>query len=329
MTERHAAKQRHRHHAAHGHSTGPLVGTLLVIIIMAGFVLLGTLAEQNSSHLSPTAYAVATDTQPPITNDTRQSLDRPIPGAVVTLSARWTDNGQLIKAILETDEEGSLVNRTTVPLNGSEALASFSWQNTAVQAGTTVRWRIYAMDAAGNVGASPKLSFTVKAAVAACPSCPSPTDWGRCTSTPVRPSVREGRQNRTAYECSDATDFNCRAKTETQTCTLAPADAALDAISAARDAIAAADSENRDVSKAMDMLTEAELAYAGGNYTDAQGRAQDAVKAIGAPAGPVPVELITVIVVLIAVVAGLVLYFSHKRTVTKLMTELEEKLPKM
>jgi hypothetical protein len=274
----------------------------------------GTDIDGNANDTDPT-FTVEADTEPPqfVAGSLKQSTDKPVEGGVVEMTASFTDNSLLVKAVIETTESGKLQNITTVDLSGTAATATYRWRNPSVKPATIVKWRMYAVDGSGLVTVTPQLNFTVQETPKVCPRCPEPTAFSRCGLT----SDKTYKQSRTVYECSEATDFECKLKQEIKSCTPTPQDAAFDAIASARQALIDAQAEGRDTTVAQDILTEAELAYASGNYTGAQSRAQDVVKAIGAPSKPVPVELIVVVIALVAIVAGTVLYFSRKRTGAK------------
>lgn len=105
------------------------------------------------------------DLKAPSWYDQAQSSSSPLPDATITLSAKWKDDVGLSKAILETDETGTLENKTAYgspqTLTGKSDTSSFSWKNTNIESGVTVHWRIYASDTFGNWNQTDVMSFTV------------------------------------------------------------------------------------------------------------------------------------------------------------------------
>ncbi|MEM5814746.1 MAG: hypothetical protein QXD77_02925, partial [Candidatus Aenigmatarchaeota archaeon] len=270
---------------------------------------IGVDMEDNRNETDPT-FDVVDDTQAPVAGAPVQSANQIVPGGTIDLSVRWTDNGEMVKAVIETDETGTLANKTVeIPLKGSDALATYRWQNPSVKAGTTVKWRMYGMDLAGNMAVSDQSSFLIAEAVAGCPHCPAPSDWSKCTLVEVSAGVKEGRQTRTNYECSEETGFTCKAKTESVACTVTPAESALNAITEARAAIDAANAKGIDTSQAQSILSDAEFAYAGNDYATAQGKAEEAKRIAESPA---PELLPIAALVALLIIAGGGFYANKK-----------------
>jgi hypothetical protein len=256
----------------------------------------------GSEIVTDPAFEVQPDTTAPTVKNAAQSKDSIQQGTTVTLSANLSDNGALNTAILETNEDGTLKNRTTKPVSGQTATVSFDWQNKNVKAGTTVTWRIYATDAAGNVGKGTQKSFTVTEPEKFCPACPQATGWNKCAK-----SV----QTRTAYFCDKSTNYQCQSKSEQQACIMAPADLAIEAVTAARTAVEIAVSQGLDVAKAQETLSEAEFAYASQDYATAQTKAAEA-KALAEGAQPPTSPIYLIGAVLVVLAASIVAVFAKK-----------------
>jgi len=252
-------------------------------------------------------FVIQPDTVPPTITKVEQSADRVPQGSILLLSAELSDNAGLSQAILETDEDGTLRNRTSKGLAGRSATVTFEWQNPAVEKGKLVKWRIYAVDASGNSAASKEMSFTITEAAEICPVCPPPTEWGRCT---------KGQQSRAIYICDETTGFLCEAKVDTRPCEMSPADLAFDAITDARNAISVALAEGKDVSEAQLVLIGAELAYADEDYATAKAKAEEAkslAEAAVAPFAPIDVTYVLGAILIVAIVAVVAVFAKKKQ----------------
>ncbi len=84
-------------------------------------------------------------------------------GEVANLFALWYDADLgLSNATISTNETGSFVNSTTVPLTGSLEWSDFEWTNsTPLPNGTAVAWRIWGSDIAGNWNVTDDMIITV------------------------------------------------------------------------------------------------------------------------------------------------------------------------
>jgi len=269
----------------------------------------------GSTVITDPAFVVQPDKTAPTVTNSAESAPSIVQGGTVTLKADLGDNGALSLAILETDEDGTLRNMTTKPVNGQAASVSFDWQNKNVLAGKTVKWRIYASDVAGNSAAGPQLSFTVTEAAKTCPTCPPATQFGKCSNS---------LQTRTIYTCDASTNYLCQAKSDSQSCTVSPADTAFDAINAARDAIATASGKGNDVSEATTKLDEAELAYANKDYAAAQAAAI-AAKNLAESSGGTAVNPTYIIGAgLLVIAASIVAVFAKKKDLLKPKAKIEK-----
>ncbi len=109
---------------------------------------------------------VIEDKEAPAITAIKQSTDIAGIGAIVLININVTDNAALGWALLETDEAGVLGNKTVYgsPANlAGENFASiaFNWRNGSIKDGTTVKWRVYINDTAGNSVVSEQKSFRV------------------------------------------------------------------------------------------------------------------------------------------------------------------------
>ena len=86
-------------------------------------------------------------------------------GDTIKLSAYWTDNIRLSKALLATNETGTWENKTSYgspkSLTGTSAWSNFTWSNSSIALGTLVSWRIYANDTTGNTNYTGLISFRI------------------------------------------------------------------------------------------------------------------------------------------------------------------------
>ncbi|MBI4015542.1 MAG: PQQ-binding-like beta-propeller repeat protein [Candidatus Aenigmarchaeota archaeon] len=109
---------------------------------------------------------VIEDTESPVITAIKQSTDIAGIGAVVLININVTDNAALGWATLETDESGIFGNKTVygspVNLRGDNfANIAFNWRNGSIKDGTTVKWRVYINDTAGNWIVSDQKSIRV------------------------------------------------------------------------------------------------------------------------------------------------------------------------
>ncbi len=116
--------------------------------------------RSNVNTTSATYFTV--DTTPPQWNSQSQNATIIPTGGSIKLSAHWTDNIQLSGAILSTNESGSWQNITTSSLSGTSGWNNFTWSNSSVTSGTTVAWKIYANDTAGNYNITNTMTFKVE-----------------------------------------------------------------------------------------------------------------------------------------------------------------------
>ncbi|RLG01856.1 hypothetical protein DRN58_00840 [Thermococci archaeon] len=113
-------------------------------------------------------------------------------GDTIKLSAYWTDNIELSRALLETNETGTWENKTSYEspqdLTGTSDWSNFTWSNSSITPGTKVGWRIYANDTTGNINQTNVMSFTV-------------WGWSEISDSYLSPSgIKEG----------DSTTMNCK-----------------------------------------------------------------------------------------------------------------------
>lgn len=83
----------------------------------------------------------------------------------VKLYAYWTDDANLSQAILETNESGVWENKTAygspLTFTSNESWSNFTWQNSSVQPGQAVGWRIWANDSSNKFNVTGTMSFLV------------------------------------------------------------------------------------------------------------------------------------------------------------------------
>lgn len=135
----------------------------------------GTFADVNITVCGSPNYVMtlgaivftAGDTTAP-TCTIAESTGTPPEGAMVTLTASCSDDTELSKITLYTDESGTLtaINSYGSPasVSGNTKNVSFVWNNPAIKKDTTVLWKVVATDSSGNEGDSATLAFTVGAA---------------------------------------------------------------------------------------------------------------------------------------------------------------------
>jgi len=164
-----------------------VAGTLSVLVVLMLFPALGY-AESNvlmdadllftfehspfleGPPISPISFDSSTnDTSLPTWQKQIQSLSNPEEGDTVLLYARLKDDVAISQAILSTDELGYWTNWTgryesPAHSHGTKSeWAVFSWRNPAIKNGTTVSWKIWFNDSAGNWNVTGIMSFTVRA----------------------------------------------------------------------------------------------------------------------------------------------------------------------
>ncbi|MBI4015541.1 MAG: hypothetical protein HY362_02395 [Candidatus Aenigmarchaeota archaeon] len=278
---------------------------------------IATDVDGNTNDTDP-SFVIEPDTSVPTLIESKQSKESVSVGGTVELTARWRDNGELKRAILSLDTGSGYKNLTTTDLSGSEAVARFVWQDLKIKGGTTVKWRIYAIDAGDNIAVTPENSFSVEVGAKSCPICPQPTEFGVCAS---------GKQSRDTYVCDDTTNYECQLVKEDQSCKaddkdkplLEPKDSAKSAIDSARTAIEAAKAKGINVVEAERLFKEAEAAFSAEKYADAENSAIQAQNALETKdiKPPITVGIETWIaigvVAAIAIIAGVYMGFVRGR----------------
>jgi hypothetical protein len=110
----------------------------------------------------------------------------------VKLSAYWSDNVGLSKAVLSMNETGFWGNKTSygspLDLTGASDWSNFTWSNSSITPGTLVGWRIHGNDSTGNINQTDVLSFTV---------------WGRS-------EVSDSSLDPSTINQGDSTTMSCR-----------------------------------------------------------------------------------------------------------------------
>jgi hypothetical protein len=136
------------------------------------------------------AFQIAIDNQTPKWLVQSQEKDYAAPGASNNLSVYWTDNFRLKQAVLATNETGVWQNKTAygspMDLSGWAAWSNFTWQNSSTLAGTTVCWRVYAVDKFNNWNVTPDKCFEVILKLTANSSFTGPTTINTAQSTTLR-----------------------------------------------------------------------------------------------------------------------------------------------
>ncbi|VVB50794.1 Uncharacterised protein [uncultured archaeon] len=83
----------------------------------------------------------------------------------MNLSSNWRDDMNMSAAMLETNESGLWVNKTSygspMALTGYNNISSFLWANSTFVPGRSIGWRINANDTEGNANSTPIDSFTI------------------------------------------------------------------------------------------------------------------------------------------------------------------------
>lgn len=131
----------------------------------------------------------ATDVTPPLWRNQQQNVSQIEPGQSVDLSAEGRDETNLSHAILATNETGGWSN---VSAYGSPTLLStqdawttgqFDWRNTSIDSGTTVAWKVWFNDSAGNWNHTDTVTFLVNDTVPPAVSVASPADGASVLET--------------------------------------------------------------------------------------------------------------------------------------------------
>jgi hypothetical protein len=124
---------------------------------------------QNEGPLSQNSTAI-NDTQPPAWSEQKQSTGEPIEGQTLLLYVLLEDDVALSHAILstnETDADGwkNWTDRYTSPIlmrGVNSSWAVFPWKNPSVKANTTVGWKVWFNDTAGNWNVTSVMTFKVQ-----------------------------------------------------------------------------------------------------------------------------------------------------------------------
>ena len=130
----------------------------------------GTYSENiNLTYLNNTKTVVINDTQSPAFSNVSASNSTPNQGDAITLSAYWTDNAALQKAILQLNDSGAWRNYTTYVFSGwpSSGWSDFSltsaYTSNSAYIGRMIFWRIITADLAGNWNTTMSTqNFTIK-----------------------------------------------------------------------------------------------------------------------------------------------------------------------
>lgn len=109
------------------------------------------------------------DTTSPQWRNQQQNTTEIVKGDAVELSSQGQDAVNLSHAVLATNETGSWKNKTgnySSPFSLHTAdvwtWSNFTWQNASMQAGTTVSWRIWYNDTAGNYNSTSMTAFKLR-----------------------------------------------------------------------------------------------------------------------------------------------------------------------
>ncbi|HLE07578.1 MAG TPA: hypothetical protein VI933_03050 [archaeon] len=128
--------------------------------IRTGDSLTGVAANSNYTLSLGSIYSFSEDLAPQFSNIS-QSSSTPKEGGQVILSAYFSDDKGLAGAIISTNESGTFVNES-IQISGLEKQTDYVW-NKQTKAGTTVTWKFFVSDSAGNYNATPEISFFVGA----------------------------------------------------------------------------------------------------------------------------------------------------------------------
>ncbi len=123
------------------------------------------------------------ETTSPLWRHQQQNVSSIIQGEPVELAAQGQDNRNLSHAVLATNETGTWENKS---IHGSPirlyagdtwTWSNFTWDNTSVTAGSTLGWRIWYNDTAGNVNATDTEIFSLEPPVLAVNLTAPPTPF--------------------------------------------------------------------------------------------------------------------------------------------------------
>ncbi len=128
--------------------------------IRAGDSLSGVATNSNYILSLGSIYSFSEDLAPQFSNIS-QSSSTPKEGGQVILSAYFSDDNGLAGAIISTNESGTFANES-IQISGLEKQADYVW-NKQTKAGTTVTWKFFIFDSAGNYNTTPEISFFVGA----------------------------------------------------------------------------------------------------------------------------------------------------------------------
>jgi len=117
--------------------------------------------NDSYNRLNATASQVLTvrDYNPPNYTGTAQNTS--IPGILqnVNLSTNAYDEYNIRYALLETNESGSWKNKTISLINSDNISVFFTWGNTSMYPGQTVKWRIWLNDSFGQYNVTSEMTF--------------------------------------------------------------------------------------------------------------------------------------------------------------------------
>ncbi|MHC5182889.1 MAG: DUF2341 domain-containing protein, partial [Planctomycetota bacterium] len=144
------------------------------------------------------SVALGPDTTLPQWQNQGQNSSTPPAGSSVHLYADGMDDRALRYATLATDETGSWEKKTAAygspmslgDLEGTWVVSDFTWSNPSISWGTTVSWRIYYEDAAGNETATDIMSFTLQEPDLEDPNYLDPSHSSELIDTPTELSLK-------------------------------------------------------------------------------------------------------------------------------------------
>ncbi len=131
-----------------------------------------SLYQPYNSHIGKVGYysnllCCKKETESPKYLNVFSNTSKIFPGQAVKLSAEWKDNGKIHYAWLSTNETGQWKNYTDGTYSSPLLIdhfwewSNFTWQNSSVESGSVIAWRICTNDTAGNENCTSVQTFKV------------------------------------------------------------------------------------------------------------------------------------------------------------------------
>ncbi|MFH7880744.1 MAG: PQQ-binding-like beta-propeller repeat protein, partial [Candidatus Aenigmatarchaeota archaeon] len=121
--------------------------------------------DQNYTSSSKSIIIRVLDTKKPQYLEFGQSKNWIGVNETINLYAVWSDNYELDYAWLSTNETGIWKNTSYIKFDPQtkESIASFTWRNASIPAGSVIAWKIYVNDTSGNENLTPIFVFYINA----------------------------------------------------------------------------------------------------------------------------------------------------------------------